>query len=322
MDRHGAEVRIAFETAGIPCVLLKGRAFAELLYPGEPRSYEDTDLLVPPGRRAEAESILRRLGFLTRTREIYDLRPKLPNAVQWHRPGDNAQIDLHWRLPSTRADAQTVWDVVWRHTDVLTGAGPPARILDSAASAALCALHAAAHALRGTKARQDLDRAIGLLPADTWIAAGTIAEQMDAKEAFAAGLLSTAPGRRLAATLGLPSVPVVWYLEREARSARASRARTVARLLSHPTCSAKVKILAGVLFPPPDTMRSFHPLARRGPAGLAVSYIVRPARLLWLAPRTLMTFNAARHAARAPEDPSAYVDSSAQEVADRADGPQ
>jgi hypothetical protein len=60
----GAEVRSAFNDAGVRSVLLKGPAFARLLYPNaRSRDYTDVDLLVDPARLETAEEVLRRLGF-------------------------------------------------------------------------------------------------------------------------------------------------------------------------------------------------------------------------------------------------------------------
>src|SRR5215212_8471073 len=64
IDRTTAEIFDALDAAGVPARLLKGPSIATWLYdePGE-RPYGDTDLLVPPSREADAEAVLRRLGF-------------------------------------------------------------------------------------------------------------------------------------------------------------------------------------------------------------------------------------------------------------------
>lgn len=107
-----AEVGDAFAAARIPVALIKGAAYLDYLYadPAE-RPMSDVDLLVPPARHAEAERVLRRLGFwrVGSPRQ----QSRLHHAVGYKRKG--ASIDLHrsiiqpWR---SRVDTDALWQRV------------------------------------------------------------------------------------------------------------------------------------------------------------------------------------------------------------------
>jgi hypothetical protein len=110
--RSLAEVGDAFAAARIPVALIKGAAYLGYLYadPAE-RPMSDVDLLVPPARHAEAERVLRRLGFwrVGSPRQ----QSRLHHAVGYKRKG--ASIDLHrsiiqpWR---SRVDTGALWQRV------------------------------------------------------------------------------------------------------------------------------------------------------------------------------------------------------------------
>jgi hypothetical protein len=63
VDALTAEVASAFAGVSIDTVVLKGPVLAKWLYPGEVRSYIDSDLMVAPENRALAVGVLGRLGF-------------------------------------------------------------------------------------------------------------------------------------------------------------------------------------------------------------------------------------------------------------------
>ena len=64
LDVKGVEVRQALHAAGIRTVLLKGPAFARLLYrDSRSRGYSDVDLLVDPAAVQRAEQILAAVEF-------------------------------------------------------------------------------------------------------------------------------------------------------------------------------------------------------------------------------------------------------------------
>ena len=297
VDTQGAEVVATFAAADVPCIVLKGRAFAELLYPGAYRPYDDTDLLVPPTRLATAESILRRLGYAVRGGPDWPFSGPAPHARQWARAADGANIDLHERLLGTTCGAERGWQLLAAHTEPMTLAGRPARRLDRPASALMCALHLAAHG-RVAKPLEDIERALRLIPEPAWRTAHAMAVELGAVEPFATGLRFSESGGRLADRLGLPRSLTTRRLLQLDTSAP-SAATTLDELLSQATGLARLQRLATAIAPTPRDMRRHHPFARRGRSGLIASYLLRPARLAALVPRALVVRSRARRVAAA-----------------------
>jgi Uncharacterised nucleotidyltransferase len=142
VDARGAEVRAALEAVAIPCLLLKGRAFANLLYDAdELRVYGDCDLLVPESDRTRAEAVLTRLGFHNTSQRGGHLAPEPLHAEHWHRSRDSAAIDLHTRLRGSHAPAGDVFSALWEHKVTAEIGGRETWVLDPVGSAVMCALH-------------------------------------------------------------------------------------------------------------------------------------------------------------------------------------
>jgi hypothetical protein len=296
VDLLGAEVIAALEAAGIPCIVLKGRAFADALYPGEARPYDDTDLLVPEALGARAEGVLARLGYEPRPGSVSVADAGAGHARQWDRQADDAHVDLHVRLNGAGAGGAAVWEVLSARTAPVLVGGRDALGLDGPASGMLCALHLAAHGT-AAKPHEDLARALRRLSAADWREAREIALALDAEEAFTAGLRFSADGRRVADALGLPaSLSAARRLQVD--PAAPSGARMLEEIASQPSPVAGLRVLIGLIAPPVAKMRKHHPLARRGHAGLIASYALRPLRLVWLTPRALLSWLLARRATR------------------------
>ena len=68
------------------------------------------------------------------------------------------------------------------------------------------ALHAAHHGRTYPRPLRDLERALDRLDRETWVAAARLAAELDAVEAFAAGLRLVPAGESLASELDLPAV--------------------------------------------------------------------------------------------------------------------
>src|SRR5687768_11791121 len=99
IDRVTASIVEALRARGIESMILKGPALARALYDeGELRVYGDTDLLVAPADREEAERVLRDEGFEGPPRTAYAARVE-PHALHYVRRDDGANIDLHRTLP-------------------------------------------------------------------------------------------------------------------------------------------------------------------------------------------------------------------------------
>jgi hypothetical protein len=281
VDAQGAAVRTEFAAAGIPCIVIKGAGFAQLLYdPGELRPYRDTDLLISPSDRPRAEALLRDLGFADHTFRGSHLAPRPEYADTWQREADGAVIDLHWRLPGTRAPASEVWSTLSHHTVPTTIGSEPAEVLDAPGSAMLCALHVASHGLDVARPLEDLDRALVRLPLATWQGAAALAAEIDATDEFADGLRLSPTGGEVADALDLPRHPSV--AARLNTRTSPSGAISVQWAFQHNRWRDRVRFVFLILFPPPTKLRTRSALARKGAAGLAAAYFVNP---FWVARR-------------------------------------
>jgi Uncharacterised nucleotidyltransferase len=283
VDSHGAQVRRRFGEAGIACILVKGRTFADLLYDAhEVRTYGDTDLLIAPTDVRRAERILVGLGFASQRIAGADIAPEPLHATPWLRPRDGAAIDLHWRLRGSRAPAEEVWICLSERAEEAVVAGAPALVLDPAAVALVCALHVAQHSLDFAKPTEDLDRAISRLPGDTWAAAAELADRIGASEAFTDGLRLHPSAAALADRLGLGRRVT---LGRELNAVSAPWSVTAIQWLAdHERPADRIRFAWRVVFPVPTMLRLYSRLARRGGLGLVVAYAVRPFKVAARAP--------------------------------------
>ena len=88
---------LALAERGIPCMLLKGAALTLTVYRDYGvRPMDDFDLMVPPGRVAEAMELLERHGWVSEFLTPREL-PQSLHACHF-RDADDFQIDLHWQL--------------------------------------------------------------------------------------------------------------------------------------------------------------------------------------------------------------------------------
>lgn len=293
IDAQGAEVRGRLEAAGIDCLLLKGRAFAQLLYaPDEIRVYGDSDLLVAEHDLPGAAAILRELAYRDLGHAALHVAPEPLHAEHWARESDHAAVDLHWRLRGSLAPAGLVFAELWAHSAEADIGGRTTRILDPVATALLCSLHVAQHARGAPGPRADLERALDRLPTSTWVAAAALATRIDAHEAFTDGLRLTPTATELADALGL--APAASIGRRLSTGTGPWGATALQWLIEHRDSRARVTIAARFLFPPPRSMRRFHPLARRGPLGLLFAYVCRPIDVAVKAPDAVSHWRAAR----------------------------
>ena len=296
-DQIGAQACAALGAAGVRTILLKGASLAATLYDdGEARGYDDCDLLVAPGQMAEAERVLRGLGF-ERPHAAVALTD-VEHGTHWRRPGERFSLDLHWTVAGAEADPEVVFAALSRRATRFDLAGTEAHALDPSGVALTAALHAAQHGTARLRGIRDLQRAIERLDATAWQHACRLAAEIGATNALAAGLRLVPEGSACADRLGLPARATVsvaaqmdsappttrgWYLFANTRG-----------LLP------RLRFLALKLFPHPEFMRARIPLARRGPAGMALAYARRALTLPVIAPRGLVAFLAARRGERSP----------------------
>jgi hypothetical protein len=295
IDRATAEAVVAFRDAGIRSVLLKGASFDAWLYAsGEPRLYGDIDLLIPARDGQRAGPVLEALGYRQRS----DREPEtvVEHATVWVRPGDRMHVDLHRTLAGVEPKGIDPWEVLAADTESMQVGGTAVEILSEPGRALHVALHAALPGPNSQKTLIDLTRALERLPIATWKAAAGLAERLGAEAAFAAGLGRLPAGAELTATLEL--TPERSLQDALLADSAPYSAWTVDRLSKTRGVRAKLRIILPRLFPKPEFMRVWYPVARRGRAGLALAYLRRLAWLVTAAPRALLAWRRARRETR------------------------
>jgi len=277
VDAVTANVVTALRRAGIASILLRGPTIARWLYgEDELRAYRDVDLLVEPAKRAEAEAVLARLGFVHR-QAGFAPGEAVEHASEWICRRPSVVVDLHNGIEGVRAESAELWTVLASDCHTIGVAGVAADAPGAPALALIITLHAAHHGVHGGKHLEELRRAVERAGLETWRQALQLAERVEAVPSFAAGVRLLPEGAALAERLRLP---VVGDRETALRAGGAhSTAIGFARLAATPGVRAKVALVARKLVPTPAFMRHWSRLARRGRLGLALAYLWRP---LWL----------------------------------------
>jgi len=295
VDLWAVEAASALGESGIPCILLKGASLQRLLYAdGTPRAYRDVDLLISPESREGTAIVLSRLGY----QPFYGEETSYPAYYDlWNRERDAAVIDLHWTLWGVGVGPAEVWRRLSLSTERIPVGGADLDALDRTACTFHIALHAARHGPAFVRSRTDLERALDQLGTEVWSEAAALAAELDATEAFAAGLRLLEPGRRLAEELGLPAgVSVETAL---LSTSAPPLSLGFAELAETPGLRGKMGRIRRELFPSREFMRTWWPQARRGRGRLALSYLQRAVQLLWRAPPALLAWRRAVRESRA-----------------------
>jgi Uncharacterised nucleotidyltransferase len=287
IDALTAEVASAFTSEGIGTVVLKGPVLARWLYPGEVRPYGDSDLLVAPDDRARAVSVLERLGFAEHCPWMPTPLSLDPGGTAFNRPG-GGMVDLHCQLPGLDGDPDAIWDRLAASADRQVIAGVKLRVPDRDTVLLHVVLHAAHHVNQvDGKPLEDLRRALALVEEPEWSRALELARAYRGVPAFAAGLRLLPEGEGLVRRLDLGEVR---SLQHEIRREDNVIAEELYALLSaNAGIKQKLVIAASDIFPRPDYMQWWSPLARRGKLGLAGAYLWR---IIWVtgqAPRAIHT---------------------------------
>ena len=298
IDAATAEVLECFERRGVRGLLLKGASIARWLYvDANDRPYADCDVLVAPVVSMPAEEALKSLGYV----KPFDDR-RMPSwwrehANEWHRPSDGVCVDVHRTLVGVGVDDATVWRALSTDTEEVMVAGRPVAALSLSGRAMHVALHATQHGVRWPLGVADLERALTAGDDDLWRQAAVLAAELQATEAFLAGLRLAPAGKELIVRLALPDVSSV---DAELRaSSPPPLALGFEQLARAPGMRARVDIAWRKLVPPPAFMRHWDPRAANGPMPLARAYLRRPLWLLRRAPTGLRAWYRARRSVRA-----------------------
>jgi hypothetical protein len=283
------EVVALLRAAAIPTIVLKGASVIRWLYADDPRTSTDVDLLVPPSKLTEAETVLAQYGFRAAHGDEH--------AHEWVRPRDGMVVDLHDTVVGFGLAPDELWRGLVGETEPMRIGGHDTDVLRAPARALHLALHASQHGVEVGAALDDLRRALERLPEDTWREAAGLAERLRATPAFAAGLRLTPQGAEVAERLGLPV---------QISAEIALRARTpppvalgLQQLAATRGLRRKLAFLASELAPPPPFMRARFGFARRGRIGLAAAYAWRPVWLVWHTGPALLAWERARRESRA-----------------------
>ncbi len=287
VDALTAEVAGAFGREGIETLVLKGPVLARWLYPGEVRPYVDCDLMVAPGNRARAVSVLERLGFAEHCAWMPTPLSLDPGGTAFNRPS-GGMVDLHCQLPGLEGDPDAIWGRLAASAERQVIAGVELRVPDRDVVLLHVVLHAAHHANEvDGKPLEDLRRALAQVEEVEWSSALELAREYRGLPAFAAGLRLLPEGRDLARKLDLGKVR---SLQHEIRREDNVIAEELYALLSADVgIGRKLAIAASDVFPRPDYMRWWSPLARHGKLGLAVAYVWRAIWVIGQAPRAINT---------------------------------
>ena len=285
IDAATIEAIEALEGERIEAMLLKGPAIARLLYePGEERSWVDADLLVEPGLHERALEALSAIGFAPTLSDPLE-RGRVPHAVHLVRAPRTAgagvaeSIDLHLSFSGIEADPALLWTSLWGGRERIELFGRPVEVPAVDARLALVALHAAAHGRPHLRSFRDLQRAVGRFDDRRWSAAAELAREWRALDYFVVGLSLDPDGIRLLERLGVSHAPSTAAIMRGAGMPVAQRSfEQFGRTLG---IAARLRLVVRKLFPSPELMRIWQPLARRGRTGLLAAYLWRPAWLIW-----------------------------------------
>ena len=206
-------------------------------------------------------------------------------------------VDLHWTLGGVDASGIDPWEVLAADTESMQVGGTEVEILSEPARALHVALHAALPGTGSRKTLIDLSRALERLPVATWEAAGGLAERLDGRGGVRGGPRGGCPlepplPKRWSSRPSTAWRPPCSPTRRPTRPGRSTGSRTPEGL------RAKLRIILPRLFPEPDFMRVWYPVARRGRAGLALAYLRRLAWLVTAAPRALVAWRRARRGTR------------------------
>jgi hypothetical protein len=284
----------ALRDSGVESVLLKGAAVRRWLYDGEERRSDDVDLLVSGRDRDAIDAALSAAG-------LRYLGPSAvgrgrPHRQLWEDPVSTIVLELHESLTGIGVSDERAWDLLSQETDEVVLAGISVATLGTGGRTLHLALHAAQHGSESPRTLEDLQRGLERLPEALWRDAARLADRLRALPAFVTGLTLVPGGTELVRRLALETHEPEDVALRAATAPPGSQG--LAWLMALPGPAAKARFLARALVPPRVFMRAWDPLARRGPIGLALAYLRRPAWLLRHLPTAVRAWRRANRRAR------------------------
>jgi hypothetical protein len=302
LDSAAVEVLDAFDAADVPCVLLKGVVLSRLLYAShQERGYSDVDVLIPPSRKDAAGSALTALGYenTTAAQGVEDVGGAV-HADTWVRRNQRIgplMIDLHARLAGVNAPPEEAWPALTAGQLTIELCGRRAPVLSREGLALHLATHAAQHGPDDAKPLASLSYGLANWPPAVWRGASELAREVDAVDAFAAGLRLVPEGARLAAALELPETS---GFEWEMRH-RDERPRGTFHLRAFADAAGwreRLALLRRALVPSREWLEYEEPRARDSSLWLAIARLKHLLRTPAWALRALVYRRRARRAVR------------------------
>jgi hypothetical protein len=297
LDAASAQVLELFAGMGLQAALLKGASLIGWLYETNAATYSDVDILIRPSDEARAAEALSSLGF-DRVHDDTTMPVWLQeHGSDWHRLQDGAAVDLHRRLVGVRLDPAAAWEMLAADLDEMPIGGKTLPVLGTRGRLVHVTLHAAQHgAGGGGKGRFHLEHALAKFPIADWRAAADLAAQLDATDAFAAGLRLTEAGDAVADELRLPAVTSVDAVLRA--STPPPTALGFEQIAQAKGVRARFAVGLRKLFPPREFLVYWDPRASESRRRLLLARVRRPYWVLRSAPQGFRAWRKARRSVR------------------------
>ena len=304
LEAAAVQVAEAFRSARVDALVLKGAALDRMLYDdGVHRDYSDVDVLVAPAQLPEARAALRGLGYrnASETLGIDDIGGVV-HAETWigipAMSRDEVVVELHLWFAGAKAPAEVAWAALLARRTALELASGTVPVLDRDGQALHLATHAAQHGATYARGCTELELALTRWPDDVWRGAARLARDIQATDAFAAGLRLVPSGIALADHLGLPDTPQLdWELRQDPRPRGTFH---VAALAEAEGVRGRLVVLRRALLPQPRWVRRQYPWAAEGRARLIAAYAAHVLRAPAWAARAWAFHRRARRARLRP----------------------
>jgi hypothetical protein len=237
---------------------------------------------VAPRQLEAAEEVLTGLGYENSSpAKVLDDIGGVVHAHTWIRATqggkDHPMIDLHHWLPGARATPAAAWEALEARRIWIEVGGRQAPVLDRAGQAMHLAMHATQHGLAFSKHVDELALALERWPPGVWDSAASLAREIDATEAFAAGLRMLPEGAAVAARLDLRSTAELDWRIRH-RHERPRGTFHMQALKDAHGASERLRILRRSLLPSRLWITTQHPWARAGGMRVIAAYGAHLAR--------------------------------------------